>query len=307
MDYRKLQGTDLELSVLGMGCSSYWAMDATPEAEAISLLECAYQQGINFFDTGSSYAAGNAERRLGKFIKSIDRKSVVISTKAGSVSAAMGNAKKDFTPQAIRTSVEGSLKRLEVDYIDILFLHSPKIEELTTALYSEIELLLREGKIRYAGVHSSQAEVLDNVKDVECFSVFLADFNLMRTNFESTIEKIAICGKGFIAATPLAQMLFTNKVFFPTSKKGLWYLARALKNRRKQLMNGFKLRFASKVPNIPPEAIAIQFALSNPNVASAIFGTTQKGNILKNIAALKFTIPATIFKKIRAIKLRYQD
>jgi len=307
MEYRKLKGTDLKLSVLGMGCSSYWALDSTPEETAIDLLQAAYEKGINLFDTGSSYAGGNAERRLGKFIANNERKSVVISTKAGTISASHGNATKDFSPQAIRKSVEGSLLRLGVEYIDILFLHSPKVEELSSELYNELELLISEGKIHHAGVHSSSAVVINEVKDINCFSVFLADYNLMRSSFENTISAIDNSGKGFIAATPLAQMLFTNKIFFPTSKKGLWYLARALKNRRKQLLNGFKLRFAGKVAKVAPEAVAIQFVLNNPKVTSAIFGTTQKKNIANNIKSLDFTIPQNIFDRIRNTKLPFND
>ena len=307
MQYRKLTGTDIKLSVLGMGCSSYWALDATPEAEAISLLQTAYDQGINYFDTGSSYANGNAERRLGKFINRIDRKSVTISTKAGTISASMGEATKDFSPAAIRNSVEGSLCRLDIDYIDILFLHSPKLNELSEDLYQEIDSLISEGKIRYAGVHSSDEDILIKLKDIDCFTIFLADYNIMRTNIEKTIEEISLIGKGFIAATPLAQMLFTNKVLFPKNKKGLWYLARALKNRRHQLINGFKLRFASKIPNIPPEAVAIQYVLNNKHVSSAIFGTTQKKNIDKNINSLKIKVEQNVLTKIKETTLPYPE
>jgi aryl-alcohol dehydrogenase-like predicted oxidoreductase len=130
MDYRILNGTNLKLSTLGMGCSSYWALDSTPEQDAIALLKNAYSQGINYFDTGASYARGNAERRLGKFLANVERDSVIISTKAGTVSASHGNAKKDFAPKEIRASIEGSSKRLGIEYIDI-FLHSPKVSELS--------------------------------------------------------------------------------------------------------------------------------------------------------------------------------
>jgi aryl-alcohol dehydrogenase-like predicted oxidoreductase len=307
MEHRKLAGTDIQLSVLGMGCSSYWALDATPEEEAISLLKCAYDNGINYFDTGSSYANGNAERRLGKFVSTVARKSVVISSKAGTTSVSMGDAKKDFSPKAIRDSIEGSLSRLNVNYIDILFLHSPKLSELSTALYEELTLLINEGKIRYAGVHSSDESVIIKVKDISCFSVFLSDYNLMRSPFDNTIEKIAHSGKGFIAATPLAQMLFTNKIFFPKNRKEFWYLARALKNRRKQLINGFKLRFASKVQNTPPEAIAIQYILDNKNVCSAIFGTTQQKNIERNIQSLNIKVEPDVFNRIKETRLPYPD
>lgn len=307
MKYRKIKGTDLVVSVLGLGCSSYWAMDSTPETVAIDVLDVAYKNGINYFDTGSSYSGGNAEVRLGKFLSKIERTNVVISTKAGTSSVNMGTAKKDFHPLAIRKSVEDSVNRLGVDYIDILFLHGPSINDLTNELFIELELLKARGLIRYAGVHSSQEAVLIHASSIDCFSVFLSDYNLMRAKLDKTISLISEKNKGFIAATPLAQMLFTNKVFLPKNKKGLWYLARALKNRRKHLINGFRLRFASKIPDTSAEAVALGFVLDNANVSTAVFGTTKVDNVVSNISSINEKINEDIFKKIRKVKLLFDE
>ena len=100
-------------------------------------------------------------------------------------------------------------------------------------------------------------------------------------------------------------MLFTNKVFFPKNKKELWYLARALKNRKRQLINGFKLRFASKIANTPAEAVAIQYILDNKHVSSAIFGTTQQKNIERNIESLNIKVNPEVFVRIKETRLPY--
>jgi len=305
MKYNKINGTKLEISQLGLGCSSYWAKPEFPEEQAISLLTTAFESGINYFDTGSSYANGNAEKRLGKFLKLIDNSKVVISTKAGTNSVSMGNSAKDFSKEAITLSVDNSLKRIGRNWIDILFLHSPKVEDITFELVQSLKVLQDSGKVKYIGVHSSNKSVLEHALKYDVFSVFLSDYNVMRTDFESTIEKINLSGKGFIAATPLAQMLFTNKVLIPKSVKDIWYLARALKNRRKQLINGFKLRFLNGYKEYSAEEIAINFVLSNEYVSSAVFGTTQEINLRKNIAALTTKIPHQIFEKVRSTELPY--
>lgn len=307
MKYNILNGTQLEISELGFGCSSYWAKPEFPEEKAIELLEQAFEQGINYFDTGASYANGNAEKRLGKFLKLVDNTKVVISTKAGTSSASLGNAVKDFSVDGVLSSVEGSIERLGRNWIDILFLHSPKVQDLSDELVGALEGLITTGKVKYIGVHSSDKSVVDFALKYDVFSIFLSDYNVMRCDFEPTIMKINSKGKGFIAATPLAQMLFTNKVFIPKNLKDIWYLARALKNRRKQLFNGFKLRFINTYKSFTAEEIALNFVLDNECVSAAVFGTTQKKNLNKNIIALKSNVPKSIFEKIKSTKLPYKE
>lgn len=84
MEYRRIGTTGLEVSELGVGCSSWWAKSAFPEDEALSLIHTAIEQGVTFFDTGPSYAAGQAEKRLGKALQAHQDARLVIGTKAGS-------------------------------------------------------------------------------------------------------------------------------------------------------------------------------------------------------------------------------
>jgi len=290
------------ISRLGFGCSSFWAKETFPEAEALSLLMKAYQKGINYFDTGSSYAGGNAEKRLGQFLRKVNRERLIISTKAGTVQASMGNAKKDFSPKAITDSVNESLRRLNTSYIDILYLHSPQIKDITSDLIDALANLKKNGKVKHIGVHSSQLSVLNELLPNKIFTFYLSDYNVMTPYLRDFIFQVNALGKFFVAATPLAQMLFTNKVLLPRSVKDLWYLARALKNRRHHLLNGFKLRYLNSYEYKPNE-IALNYVLNNPGVLTCVFGTTSESHLVSNINALEVNIPEYIFDRVNGSKL----
>src|SRR5205085_7380631 len=134
--------------------ASYWGRPAFDEGQAVRLVREAIELGITFFDTGSSYAAGEAEPRLGRALKGADVQNLVIATKAGTYHAGAGRIARDFSPAAIRKSVERSLKNLGLGRLDILNLHGPDRGELTPDLIAVLEELKQQGKIRAWGVNS---------------------------------------------------------------------------------------------------------------------------------------------------------
>ena len=95
--------TGLRLSELALGCSSFWAKPIFPEKDALALVDDAIEAGINFFDTGASYAAGNAERRLGLALRNHRANGeIVVATKAGTHVATNGSTYKDWSRAALR-------------------------------------------------------------------------------------------------------------------------------------------------------------------------------------------------------------
>ncbi|MGH7090661.1 MAG: aldo/keto reductase, partial [Stellaceae bacterium] len=126
MKRRRAGRTGLVLSELGLGCSSYWAKPVFPEKDALALVEAAIASEITFFDTGASYAAGNAERRLGLALHNHrGNRNLVVATKAGTHVSPSGRYYKDWSRAAITASVARSLERLGIPAIDILHLHGP--------------------------------------------------------------------------------------------------------------------------------------------------------------------------------------
>lgn len=149
VNYRPLGKTELEVSEVGLGlwtlASGRWGR--FEDDQAVDLLRKAYDAGINYFDVAPTDGDGRGERLLGEAFRE-RRELVIISSKAGR----MGGA-PDFTPAAIRTSLEKTLDRLASSYLDVLQLHYPDAATVANpAVWQCLEDLKKEGKIRYYGI-----------------------------------------------------------------------------------------------------------------------------------------------------------
>ena len=164
MRLRRAGRTGLALSELGLGCSSFWAKPAFPQAKAEAVVEAAIASGITFFDTGPSYAAGNAERRLGAVLRRHGAGAgLVVATKVGTHVSPAGRTYKDWSLRAMRGSLEKSLERLGRTRIDILHLHGPTLDDLTPELIEALEELRRAGLARFIGINSLYTRSPDSV------------------------------------------------------------------------------------------------------------------------------------------------
>ena len=159
MQYRRLGGTDLELSEVGFGVwtvsTNWWGK--IDSAEGITLLQQAFDLGVTLYDTGDTYGEGWGEEILAKALKG-KRHEAVIATKFGydfyNNLAREGHRERpqDWSPQFVRYACEESLRRLGTDYVDLYQLHNPKMSALEQDdLFATLEDLVREGKIRYWG------------------------------------------------------------------------------------------------------------------------------------------------------------
>src|SRR4051812_19098855 len=157
MQYRILGRTGIRVSEIGFGA---WAIGGPADAsgtplgwgrtsddESLAAIRRARELGVNFFDTADSYGFGRSESLLG-IVLSRTRKDVVIATKVGVVRDAEGRLSKDFTRQHISHAVDGSLKRLRTDYIDLYQLHNPTLDELRRdEIHEAMDRLQEVGKI----------------------------------------------------------------------------------------------------------------------------------------------------------------
>ena len=107
---------------MGYGCGGYWGYEIFDEKIASRLVHMALEGGVNYFDTGASYSGGNAEKRLGKILKGVDKSHLIIGTKAGTV-IRDGKLIKDYSPDSITRQVEASLKNLGLERLPLLQLH----------------------------------------------------------------------------------------------------------------------------------------------------------------------------------------
>ena len=153
MQYNTLCGTSLKVSALTLGTMMFGGQ--TSEADSLSIMDYAYENGINFWDTANIYNQGESERIVGKALKG-RRDEIILATK---VCGQMGTKLNDrgLSRRNILAAVEDSLKRLDTDYIDLYYLHKPDHETSFEESLETMSNLVKAGKIRYIGVSNFAA------------------------------------------------------------------------------------------------------------------------------------------------------
>ncbi len=295
MKKRQIGSTGIAVSEIGLGCASYWGKERFDESQAIKIVHTAIDHGVNLFDTGHSYSDGNAEIRLGKALKNI-------SSKAGTRIGNNGKLYKDFSADWIRQSCQQSLKKIGLETLPLLHLHGPGIGDLTDELLYELFKLKSDGLIRAVGVNSFEDNVLEKILNLGVFDFVMPDYNILRQERENQIEKFYNKGIGVFAGAALADSLYSNRIFKIKGIKDVWYLARALKNFRGQLIKGYSYRFINDVPGMSGAQIALAYVLSNTKISAAIFGTTSENHLVENLSATDMQLPKEIMQKIRSQK-----
>ena len=156
MEQKALGGSDLRVSALGLGCWPLGGGDgwgAVDEQQAVATIHAALDHGINFFDTAEGYNAGRSEEVVGKALA--DRRDrALIATKV---------SPSHTTPQALRESLENSLRRLQTDYVDLYQVHWPMPPENVDGAIEVLEEMVASGKVRTLGVSNHGVQQLDQV------------------------------------------------------------------------------------------------------------------------------------------------
>ena len=201
MKYSKLGKSDLSVSQIGIGCMSL----KDNEAENKKIIGKALEMGVNFFDTADLYENGQNEIKIGRLLQS-DRKRIILATKVGNQLRADGkswdwNPNKDY----IIAAVEGSLKRLGTDYIDLYQLHGGTMNDPIDDTIAAFEILKEQGKIRNYGISSIRPNVIrEYIKRSAIVSVMMQYSLLDRRPEETCFEllekhQIAVLGRGSVA------------------------------------------------------------------------------------------------------------
>ena len=296
---RVLGKTGVSLSPIGFGCASIWGNRLISDAEAIGLFETAYDLGITYFDTGHSY--GLAEERIGKALKtgSVPRDKIVISTKFGT-RILNGKPIHDVSPAWIRESVQLSLQRMGIEYVDLLSIHGTRSSDFNDETFETLQALKKEGLVRFVGASTSNsAELIEEISHHDWFDYVFLRYNILNRALEPLIEALNRQGIGVIAGAPLAEALYSERIYHPHNKKDLWYLARAAAHFRRQMREGRRYRFIDHVEGMTGAQIALRYVLDNPCIASAVIGTTSKQHLFDNMQTLQMDIPPDILLRIQ--------
>lgn len=298
MKYNKYTKDSPPVSEIGLGAwqlgvNSGW--QAMSELEAFALVGKSLDYGINFFDTAPNYGRGSAEERLGKALKGIDRDKIVINTKFGHTDSGKTNYRADY----IRESLEGSLRRLQVDYVDSFIFHSPPSEYLDgnkNDHYEILEQLMGEGKIKAYGASLDTYEEMKLLMDTTNARVIEAFFNILHQDtsraFGLAVEKEV----GIIAKIPLDSGWLSGKYHAASafhdirkrwSKQDIQTRAH-LVNRVKEIVNA-KDNLAQ---------IAISFCLAYDAIATVIPGNINLGQLTSNVESVNNPISGEIVEKL---------
>ena len=213
MEKRKLSSEGLEVSAIGLGCmgmSEFYGEG--DEAESIATIHRALEVGVNFLDTADMYGPWTNEELVGKAI-SDRRDQVVLATKFG---IRRGDDPRDRhvdgRPEYVRESIDGSLKRLGVDHVDLYYQHrvdkTVPIEETVGAMAELVEA----GKVRYLGLSEASAESIRKANSVHPISALQTEFSLFeRGASDKVIPTLRELGIGFVPYSPLGRGFLTGR------------------------------------------------------------------------------------------------
>lgn len=225
MKKRKLGNSDLFVNPVGLGCMgfSHASGDPVDNESAIKTLRQAYEMGYDFFDTAEAYtgffsdgSVSYNEELVGKALHDV-RDKVVIATKMGVHHNEDLSLIVDSRPETIRKSVEGSLKKLGTDYIDLYYQHriDPKVEP--EAVAETMAALIKEGKIRYWGISETTEEYLRRANAVCPVTAIENRYSMMARWHESLFPVCEELGIAFVAFSPMANGFLTGK-YTPNTK-----------------------------------------------------------------------------------------
>ena len=337
MKFKKLGNTDLEVSLICLGTMT-WGEQNTQE-EAFEQMDYAMKQGINFFDTAEMYAVPSTEETFGKtetiignwFKERSNRKKVILATKvSGPGLPWIRGGGLQYTKENISTALEGSLKRLQTDYIDLYQLHWPerdtnyfgklgykhqdKEKEWNSikSILNVLKQFVDQGKVRYIGLSNESAWglskflELSKLQDLPRVVSVQNPYNLLNRTYEVGLAEISIRERsGLLAYSPLASGVLTGKYRNDQKPKG----------SRLQLFGDYFPRYFKKLSLLAVEEyfkvakkhkislaqLSLAFVNKQPFVTSSIIGATTMKQLKEDIESINIELSSEIIDEINLV------
>lgn len=309
MHYRRLGKTGLKISEISLGSWLTYGK-SVEDNTAERTIHKAYELGINSFDSANVYERGEGERVMAQALKAYPRESYVISTKAF---FPMGEGPNDggLSRKHITESLHGSLKRMNLDYVDLFYCHRYDHETPVEETLKAIDDLVRQGKILYAGVSEWSAAQLEE-------AVRIADKRLLDrivvnqpqyNMFNRTIEKEIIpvserYGIGQVVFSPLAQGVLTGKYKAGQVPDNSRAANESINRFIKGMLNEDVFNKVDQLEGIAKDLdlklseLALAWVLRQPNVSSALIGASKPEQVEMNVKASGVKIPADVQEQI---------
>jgi voltage-dependent potassium channel beta subunit len=311
MHYRRLGDAGMKVSAVSIGSWINFEEGKSLGDDARQIIARAYELGVNFFDTADAYGNGSAERQLGEMLKPFPRHTLVVSTK---LFRDMSDDVNDrgLSRKHIMESIDKSLQRLQMDYIDIYFCHraDPETPMLETA--RAMDDLIHKGKILYWGTSEWDAKDLEEALRVcEKYNLHKPQTDqpqyslLFRQRVEQEILPLTEpAGIGLVPYSPLAYGLLTGKYDDGIPDDSRFAKEPWAKNRMLTAEAVEKVRRLKPIADrlgLTRAQLALAWLLRQPGVSSAITGATKIAQIEENAQAADITLAPDVLAEIDAI------
>ena len=307
MKKRTLGKSDLEVSALGLGCMGMsWSYGpAKDKQEMISLLRAAVERGVAFFDTAEVYGPLANEELVGEALATF-RGQVVIATKFG-WAPAPGDRERwsalNSRPEHIKAAVEGSLKRLRVDSIDLYYQHrvdpNVPIEDVAGA----VKDLIQQGKVKHFGLSEASAQTIRRAHAVQPVTALQSEYSLwFRRPEQEILPTLEELGIGFVPYSPLGKGFLTGKITPDTKFDSTDFRSTIPRFRPENIDANQALvvllnRFAEQKKATPGQ-IALAWLLAKKPWIVPIPGTTKLYRLEENIGAAEIELTADELREI---------
>jgi aryl-alcohol dehydrogenase-like predicted oxidoreductase len=291
MRKRKLGKSELEVSAIGLGCMgmSSGHGPASNKQEMTLLIHAAIERGITFFDTAEIYGPYVNEELVGEALAPF-REKVVIATKFG-IKDVNGNQLLDSKPEHIRQSVEGSLKRLKVDSIDLYYQHRVDPDVPIEEVAGVIQDLIQEGKVKHWGLSEASVETIRRAHKVHPLTAVESEYSMLwRSPEEELLPTLEELGIGFVPFSPLGKGFLTGKIdknttFVDSDYRSLVPFFKPENLEANQALVEL-IKEVAAVKNATPPQIALAWVLAQKPWIVPIPGTRKLERLDENLGAV---------------------
>lgn len=308
MHYRTLGRTGLQVSDVGFGAMTIGGeiFGTTDDQESLRALHRALDLGMNFIDTADAYGRGHSEELLAQVLKT-RRKEVVLATKGGN-QFTVRQGLRNFDPDYITSALENSLKRLQIETIDLYQLHNPSAEVMKKGeIFERLDRLKREGKIRFYGVSLEKTD--DGIVAIETGKpdTLQVVYNILHQDPEEELFPLAQKENiGILARVPLERGVLSGR-FKATDEfyQKDWRAGVFSEDGLRQVQAAVdKLGFLVKGDVSNLAQAALRFILSHPAVSTVIPGIRTVKQVEDNLEISGKTLPTEDVAHLRTL---YRD